>query len=293
MIRYGPAASPRWFDGDLDRFPAYLDVLKAAGARQIEFVLLPGPGSPELGRVHLLESQWASAFERARSAGMHIDLHWPLPAEYRLIEWILAPDQYMAGVEPILSAAHGIGAAQPNPPALVLHAAADDKEATRRFLNALLERVAQAGARIRPVVELRAPSGLDDQRFDRSLDSLIRVLEPLGSDAVGICWDIAHDWEADGLVTEVDPAHIRWIRHVHLHDNRTDGHVHAPLGTGTIPWEDAIERLRALRYSGSVTLEIRYRYATDHGAPWSVLDDSLRRVRAVLEGEQLESYAHR
>ncbi|MDQ2682029.1 MAG: sugar phosphate isomerase/epimerase, partial [Chloroflexota bacterium] len=255
--------------------------------------LLPGPGSYELGRVHLLERQWETAFELVWSAGMHIDLHWPLPAEFRMIEWVANPDSYWRSVDPVVQAAIGVASRQARPPALVLHAAADDETATRQFLEQLLDRLVRAGSGVVPVVELRAPAGIGDNRFDRRLQTLISALEPLGSDAIGICWDIAHDWEADGQVSRPTAQEMRWIRHVHLHDNRPDGHVHGPVGTGDIPWEQPIRHLSETGYSGSVTLEIRYRYATEHGDPWSVLVHSLRRVRSVLEEEQLESHAHR
>ena len=44
MIRFGPAASPRWFNQDAGRFNDYADLLKDSGAGAIEFVLLPGVG---------------------------------------------------------------------------------------------------------------------------------------------------------------------------------------------------------------------------------------------------------
>jgi len=43
--------------------------------------------------------------------------------------------------------------------------------------------------------------------------------------------------------------------------------------------------LRAAGWSGSITLEIRYRYAMEQGEPWHVLEQSLRTFQTVLAEE--------
>ena len=87
MIRIGPAAAPRWFDQDLSKYGRYLDLIAAAGGSAIEFVVLPGTGTEELGRVHLLEQDLPAATKLAHERGFTINLHAPLPPEFRMSEW--------------------------------------------------------------------------------------------------------------------------------------------------------------------------------------------------------------
>lgn len=282
MIRFGPAAAPRWFDSSLERFSTYLDILQAAGASQIEFVVHPGTGSDELGRVHLLESQWSGAVRRATARGFHVDFHAPLTSEFRMTAWQEDAIGYETRFEPVVRLIGATAAVQPMPPVLVLHAADDDPALTRAYLRRLLELMEEHGIEAGLAVELRAPAVADDRRFDRSLHGLIHELERLGHDRVGICWDVAHDWESGFALTDVDDEAWSWIRHVHIHDSRVDGAVHAPLGAGEVPWEEALRQLQEHGYTGSITLEIRYRYASEHGQPWDVLGQSLISVRRTL-----------
>jgi sugar phosphate isomerase/epimerase len=46
------------------------------------------------------------------------------------------------------------------------------------------------------------------------------------------------------------------IAHVHVHDNKGRYDEHLPLGVGSVDWPDAVRRLRATGYDGTVTLEV-------------------------------------
>jgi fermentation-respiration switch protein FrsA (DUF1100 family) len=221
----------------------------------------------------------------AQSDGCHVDIHAPLPSEFRLVEWAADPDAYEARLAPVIDLLKRIESGQDRPPVFVIHGANDDPILTLFWLRRLLDILDSKGSRAVPVIEVRAPSGGHDKRFDRDPLRLVRALSPLGPDRVGMCWDIAHDWERERVVTSLTPDLMRWIRHVHLHDERADGYVHAPLGNGVIPWQSALRQLREHSYEGSITLEIRYRYASEIGEPWAVLADSLAQVAQILEME--------
>jgi sugar phosphate isomerase/epimerase len=53
----------------------------------------------------------------------------------------------------------------------------------------------------------------------------------------------------------------RRIKHIHLHDNRggssPDDDLHLPVGEGKIDFSKIFQRLHAVRYSGTMTLELR------------------------------------
>lgn len=46
------------------------------------------------------------------------------------------------------------------------------------------------------------------------------------------------------------------IAHLHAHDNRGRYDEHLPLGVGSVDWADAVSRVRATGYDGTVTLEV-------------------------------------
>ena len=285
MIRFGPAAAPRWFNQDLALLDQYLDLIEDEGGSAIEFVVLPGRGTEELGRVHLLESIARPALDRAQARGLRVNLHAPLTSEFRITEWAANRASYrdrFAWVVELLLVAED---RQPDPPRLVVHAAAGRPQLTASYLEWLAGELTQARSAVQTAVELRGPANGTDGNFDRSLETLAEFIGSIGRDKVGICWDVAHDWEHGGGIAELNPDLLRLINHVHIHDNRPSGEVHAPLDSGSVPWRDALRQLIDAQWDGSVTLEIRYRYAAEQGEPWDVLRASLRAARAVLAGE--------
>jgi sugar phosphate isomerase/epimerase len=285
VIRFGPAAAPRWFNQDLNRLRAYLELISEAGARSIEFVTLPGEGTEELGRVHLLEPIARRAIRDAQATGLVVNLHAPLTPEYRLTDSGMGESQFERGFASVLDLLQFAEAGQAVSPVLVLHAASVDPGLTADRIGWLADRLRASGSAALLSLELRAEHAAGDRRFDRSMGTLARFVRNLGQNRVGICWDVAHDWESGGVISRLTPAELAIVNHVHIHDSRADGVVHAPLGGGHVPWENAVRQLMYAGWSGSITLEIRYRYAVEQGDPWRVLEDSLRSFQAVLSGE--------
>ena len=172
------------------------------------------------------------------------------------------------------------------PPVFVIHAAADHPETTGAYLEWLSWGAwTERGSNTRISLELRTTEGPADHRFDRSIESLGSFLTELDLPRIGMCWDVAHDWENGGRITQLSPRALHWINHVHIHDSRADAAVHAPLDAGSVPWREAVAALKDVGWQGSITLEIRYRYAAELGEPWNVLEASLRSFRSVLAGE--------
>jgi sugar phosphate isomerase/epimerase len=176
---------------------------------------------------------------------------------------------------------------------LILHAASvadrdstEREQATGEFISWLLDQLVTRRSSARIAVELRLRRDDQDTRFDRQLPSLSRFVTGFGTELVGICWDIANFLGAGGQIAAIEPDTLEQIGHVHLHDSHREGRgFHAPLRADGLPWPTAIGRLLAVNWSGAVTLEIRYRYATEQGEPWLVLGESLERVHQVLKEE--------
>jgi sugar phosphate isomerase/epimerase len=269
----------------MGRFAEYVALINECGGSAIEFVLHPGAGSEELGRVHLLEKFWRSAIEIAAAGGLAINSHAPLPSEFGIATWNRDPGHFEQQFAPVLNFLVEVEATTSHPPVFVLHGAPDQPDATARYLRRLRGVLDTSGSSAQVALELRAPIGGMDNRFDREPAALTKFIAGLEVGRVGMCWDIAHDWQRASKITTLTDEMIAAINHVHIHDSRPDGNVHAPLDHGRIPWRSAIRQLQAAGWVGSITLEIRYRYATEVGEPWSVLRDNLLAVRSVLAGE--------
>ena len=135
MIRFGPAAAPRWFNQDMGRFADYVSLIKECGGSAIEFVLLPGEGTKELGRVHLLEQYWQSAVEIAVSGGLVVNSHAPLPPDFGVSRWNESIIAYEWRFDPIVDYLASVEAATGRVPVFVLHAAAERPDVTARYLS--------------------------------------------------------------------------------------------------------------------------------------------------------------
>ena len=290
MIRFGPAAAPRWFDLSSNRFEEYLDLITDSGANAIEFVALPEPGSEELRRVHIPASEWPGYVAAARHRDLTINVHWPLPPQYRFEAYRVDPVAWYQHARLIMSMVDLVARTQPVPPVMIVHGDSDDPESTMKAINLVL---ALTKSSVTAAVELRAPATPDDRRWDRSRASLTAAITDFGSDRVGICWDIANDWLQDSALPNPESAFLALVRHVHLHDSRPDRTVHAPLGTGLVPWRGQVENLEKCDWTGTITTEIRYRYASETGEPWRVLADSLSQVHNVIQTENKTADANR
>ena len=149
---------------------------------------------------------------------------------------------------------------------------------------ALALRGHRSDARIAIESRLRTEPG--DVRFDRRLSSLASFIGGLNQSNVGICWDVANHFGSANHERLPTPEVLSRIDHVHLHDRHSGGGgFHAPLSADGLPWRQAIRHLRTAGWSGTVTLEIRYRYALEQGDPWRVLGDSLDQARTALMEE--------
>ncbi|WP_092162696.1 sugar phosphate isomerase/epimerase family protein [Maridesulfovibrio ferrireducens] len=89
---------------------------------------------------------------------------------------------------------------------------------------------------------------------------LLRIVEDLDRDNVGICFDAGH-WHAFSKGSEKNDfdfwfdSFAPYLRHLHLHDNNGVKDEHLALGHGTMNWEHIISRVKELDPLPSMTLE--------------------------------------
>lgn len=286
-MRIGAAAAPRWWGIDRHGLSNYLAHLSACGASSVELVVHHGPATRDPSAVHLGRANWEFALDLATQRGLHVDVHNSLDARFQLAQWSTDPAGLRADLHPILDLLSEIEKEQGRPPSFVVHAADGcqrPETATREVLAWLVMELERRGCPTNVCLELRAAVGPDDVRFDRHRERLVAFIDEQRHPLIGLCWDVANEWlsaRRAGRELELPIEAPTCLRHVHLHDATAGVLLHAPLGDGGVPWEDALRMLRRVEWSGSVTLEIRYRLAHDDGDPWTVLAESVRRAKSV------------
>jgi len=290
-VRIGNAAAPRWFDCSLDRLDAYIAFLQACGATSTELVLHHGPADDWIARVHVLEADWFPVIQRFQDAGIDCHVHAPLHPRFGFDRWTNDPFLFASEWRPLLRVLVQLAERQREPTTLVVHAASSNSdEGTRATVEALHWLLAELGGlseNVRIGIELRRPASTDDARIDRSRESLVEFVARQRDKRVGICWDIANDWQSAAIravpLTVPDASFLRLVNHVHLHDaGASDDAVHHPLNLERVPWRPMVEALIGQGFADAVTMEIRYRHALDQGDPWLVMADSYQRLRSSL-----------
>jgi sugar phosphate isomerase/epimerase len=290
-VRIGNAAAPRWFDCSLDRLDEYIVFLQACGATSTELVLHHGPADDWIARGHVLEADWFPVIGRFQDAGIVCHVHAPLHPRFGFDRWTNDPLLSASEWRPLLRVLVQLAERQREPTTLVVHAASSNSdEGTRATVEALHWLLAELGGlseNVRIGIELRRPASPDDARIDRSRESLVAFVARQRDKRVGICWDIANDWQSATMralpLTVPDSSFLRLVNHVHLHDaGAPDEVVHHPLSLERVPWRPMLGALIGQGFAGAVTMEIRYRHALDRGKPWPVLADSYRRLRSFL-----------
>lgn len=107
-----------------------------------------------------------------------------------------------------------------------------------------------------------------EQNVDVAIEN-IHILEPvkaliLGSDLenIGFCFDSGHAniWgENDDMLRLFGDK----LKAIHLHDNDGVKDTHEPLFSGTINWADIAKELAMSSYSGTLTLETKFKGETE------------------------------
>jgi sugar phosphate isomerase/epimerase len=279
-FRIGNSSAPRWYDLSLLKLARYVDSLVEWGATSTELVLHHGEADEAIRRVHILEHDWHTVFEVYRQQGLVCHIHAPLHPRFKLDRWLTEQDALQSEFVPILRAAETFAERQGETCVIVLHCASgvDAREATAGFADWALQQTQPAGS-VLLSLELRSAVPGADPGFDRARSSLSDFVQWFGDRRLGICWDVAHDWES--RLVHQDWSTIPYgrflsvVNHVHLHDAGIDENlVHFPLQANRVPWRAMLAPLIAGNYQGAVTMEIRYRCALAMGDPWSVLQGS-------------------
>ncbi|OPY20993.1 MAG: fructoselysine 3-epimerase [Methanomethylovorans sp. PtaU1.Bin093] len=89
--------------------------------------------------------------------------------------------------------------------------------------------------------------------FGKYPDEMLRTLEEVNRDNVGMTLDIGHA-NTVGVVDEFLEKCKDQILHMHIHDNHGKSDEHLPLGRGTVQWKKIMESLKG--YNGRLVTEM-------------------------------------
>ncbi len=145
---------------------------------------------------------------------------------------------------------HGLGARWMNvhPGVSPMHGRGSTVERNLESLSELLEYGKDAGVGV--MVE-NIPGSFN------TVEQLSELLDPLP--ALGLHLDIGHAnlMTPRNITDDVLAVYATRLRHVHLHDNRGGTHdLHLPPGAGEMDIAGGVRALQAVRYDGTITLEV-------------------------------------
>ena len=110
-------------------------------------------------------------------------------------------------------------------------------------------------------------------------DQFLELMQHIDSPAVGLNFDIGHAYCVNDDPTTTIPRLAKYIRHFHLEDiAATRVHHHLIPGEGAIDFAAAFRAIRAMNYTGWITVEL-YPYIDD---PDVAARTALQRVKEIL-----------
>jgi sugar phosphate isomerase/epimerase len=297
-ILLGNSGSPRWYLDPDRSFAAYLDRLVEWGATSTEIVLHHGAFDERTARVHVIEPDWRTTIRAYRERGIAVQFHVSLDQRFATARWRRERDELRGEYQPVLRLLTEVAAEQQRL-VLVLHGAADplatleeNQDATVGLLDWLSDEFSTQSLPAFAAIELGAAKPGRKSSAARSRASVSEIVERVGSERVGICWDAAHDIEnaaaEEGWTLIPSERFLLRVVHTHLHDIGDDGLAHYPLLVGKVPFAAQLEAVAKVGPLPSLTMEIRWYCASQLGDPWMMLSDSyavveqeLRRIAAI------------
>jgi len=163
----------------------------------------------------------------------------------------------------------------------VIHPGAEAKEEEiPRMIPLLLDSLEE----LLPVAErLGVRLGLENMlphHPGSDFQELRQVVEELGSEWLGVCFDTGHAY-VSGQLKEAMEGLKDLIITFHLADNDSTRDMHLQPPYGTIPWDDFLSIFRTMNFQSPIVVEAR---------PWrgDGYGQLIREVNALLEGRLLE-----
>jgi sugar phosphate isomerase/epimerase len=136
------------------------------------------------------------------------------------------------------------------------------RERTRESLKELADHAAEHRIRI----ALENVPFYGRRRVGDSVGELLEIIGDLPAHVVGICLDTGHAVLAGRDPVEELKTGGQRIFHLHLQDNDGRQDLHRVPGDGVIEWDDFVETMARIKFSGSATIEVVSAPAADGAA---------------------------
>ena len=145
------------------------------------------------------------------------------------------------------------------------------KKENIRYITGYLKEVEKVPGLRLAVENLFLPAtSQKDNRYCSCADELVDLVDTIGSERVGICWDFGHaNISGQDQCLSLEKVGERLIA-THVHDNAGTIDEHLAPFFGRMDWPPIMKKLREIDYKGYFTLEIQ------HFAGGLPLDDNLR-----------------
>ena len=186
------------------------------------------------------------------------------------------PDEPAERIDALCASVHRLAAFEPSAIVCLTGPAGErDPEEARDLVVDGLRRVAREaeGAGVRLALEPFQREGIEDWSIVETLADAAELIEEVGSDAVGIQFDVWHLWNSADVLDEI-PRHAHLIAGVHVNDWRepTRGWADRVLpGEGAADLPAILGSLEDAGWNGFYDLEV----FSDNGAFGSAYPDSL------------------
>ncbi|MBR2282308.1 MAG: sugar phosphate isomerase/epimerase [Spirochaetales bacterium] len=133
------------------------------------------------------------------------------------------------------------------------------KEENIRYISSYLEEVERIPDLKLAIENLFLPSGQQkDNRYCSSAEELVDLVDTIGSERVGICWDFGHaNISGQDQCRSLETIGERLIA-THVHDNAGTVDEHLAPFFGRMDWPPIMAKLKEIGYKGYFTLEVQH-----------------------------------
>jgi sugar phosphate isomerase/epimerase len=265
-IRIGFSMHPRWVDGV--GLKTFIEPLRQVGLSALEFEL----------DDHL--DGWTASLilmKEAVSMGLDLSFHAPYRAPHSLVGFAGGNRPVLEReFRPLLEVGENWAVRMGKKCVLVMHAAASRIPADPASLVvdtiAYLKWVAEAFPHLHLALENNHSPEEDQVKVGVQRTDILRMVDCLPPDRLGICWDMGHDFLSQ-QPQQPPPEWFSRVIHVHIHEVDSAGRDHFPLVMGNdfyTPWLHGLVRVGM---NGIVVLELKGGHLTG----WS-----MEQIKAAL-----------
>jgi sugar phosphate isomerase/epimerase len=271
-----------------------VSTLTASFADDVRAYAAAGVDGIGVWELKLADGPDTEALEQLAASGLGSATAVPAVPSILPLPLLPGPEEPRQRIESLCASVHRLAAFRPAA-VLVFTGPAGDRDGGEARVLAVdgLRTVAREAERagIRLALEPFQREGTEDWSLINTLDEAAELIEEVGSDAVGIQFDVWHLWNSADVLDAI-PRHVHLIAGVHVNDWRepTRGWADRVLpGDGSADLPTILGVLEDVGWNGFYDLEI----FSDNGAFGNAYPDSLWDVDAAeLARRGRDAFAH-